>query len=564
MAESEAHRATRGELAALGIILAAYLVALAYLAWRTGVTIDEPAHLLSASLYWRGADNLQPRDMPPLIKIVGGWAPALLSLPVPYDHRDLMAGRHEWPIALEMMARMKGDEIVRKFFLSRLPLFVFPLGCLVLVWWWGRQIFSPWIGVVLAGLFALEPTALGHGALFKNDLAATFTFLLLCYRLWRFWRDPAWKNAAWLGFAVLLCVLAKMSLLVFVPLAVLAAMIRQRKDVRGFLRTLPLVLLIPYAGSLAAWQFDGARLRSADFRAYRAGGNLPVWPLYAAKVFSVLPIPRGLWEGATSLVRSDRNPPAVYLFGENRHGGFPSYFAAALGVKVPAALQVLVFGGLVALAVGAWQRRWRWEDLFWVAPPLLYIVLASLSSLQLGVRLVLPALPFGLLWAGAGLASLSNQRLARGAALAAGALVLIPVVQVFPHCLSFFNVWAGGAEKGIHYLSDSNLDWGQDLRELERYRRNAGIERITLSYFGMDNPYAHLGETVDLVAPPWTPEHVRGRWLVPTPGVWAVSATLLTGQFFRPEFRDYYRAFRSAPPIARAGYSIFIFSFTNN
>jgi hypothetical protein len=564
MAEPEDRSITRQEMAALGIILVAHLAALVFLAWRTGVTIDEPAHMLSASLYWRGADNLQPRDMPPLIKIVGGWVPALLGLPVPYDNRELMAAGHEWPIALEMMARMKGDEIVRKFFLSRLPLLVFPLGCMVLVWRWSRQLFSRWIGVALASLFALEPTALGHGALFKNDLAATFAFLLLWYRLWRFWRVPIWKNAAWLGFAVLLCVLAKMSLLVFVPIAVLVAMIRQRNDVPGLLRTMPLVVLIPYAGSLAAWQFDAARLRGADFQAYKASGDLPRWPLYPAKVFSVLPIPKGLWEGATNLMRSDEDPPAVYLLGESRQGGDRLYFAAALGVKVPAALQILVFSGLAGLLVGLWRRRWQWEDLLWATPPVVYIVLASLSSLQLGVRLVLPALPFGLLWAGAGLVSLANQRLALGAAFAATLLVLIPVVRVFPHCLSFFNVWVGGAANGIHYLSDSNLDWGQDLRELERYRRNAGIERITLSYFGMDNPYAHLGENVDLVAPPWTPEHARGRWLVPTPGVWAVSATLLTGQFFRPEFRDYYRAFRSAPPIARAGYSIFIFSFTNN
>jgi hypothetical protein len=116
-------------------------------------------------------------------------------------------------IAGEMMQRMSAGQIQRLFFFSRLPLLVFPLLTTLLVWHWGRQLFGGWPGVLLALAMALEPTALGHGAVFKNDLAATFTHLLFWYRAWRLWKDSRWRNAAWLGAALLLALLAKMALL---------------------------------------------------------------------------------------------------------------------------------------------------------------------------------------------------------------------------------------------------------------------------------------------------------------------------------------------------------------
>lgn len=46
---------------------------------------------------------------------------------------------------------------------------------------------------------------------------------------------------------------------------------------------------------------------------------------------------------------------------------------------------------------------------------------------------------------------------------------------------------------------------------------------------------------------------------MPSPGYYAVSATLLPGHFFAPEYRDYFRFFRDRRPFAKAGYSIFLY-----
>ncbi len=93
------------ERIALGLLLVLSCALMAYLCWRTGVTVDEPGHLVGGRLYWEGADTLKPGDMPPLIKIVGGWAPYLFDLPLPDDLGHVGDKRREWEVALAMLER---------------------------------------------------------------------------------------------------------------------------------------------------------------------------------------------------------------------------------------------------------------------------------------------------------------------------------------------------------------------------------------------------------------------------------------------------------------------------
>jgi hypothetical protein len=550
------------EKAGLVLILTGLLAALVWQAWRTGVIIDEPSHLLSAYLYWRGADNLKPGDMPSLIKIVGGWVPRLIGLPVPYDNAVWSTG-HEWPISGEMMHHLNGPQTRKVFFLSRLPLLAFPLLTALLLWRWGRELFGGRTALLITLAFALEPTALAHGALFKNDLAATFGYLLFWYRAWLYWKDPTPRGAAWLGGALLVAVLSKMSMLVLAGIAPALVLLRHatlgRRSPRAAAGALALVLLIPYVGSLAACQFDTRRLPRAELAAYAQDPMLPRSFVAAAQVFRVLPVPRPMWNGTVSLFHSDGAGNPVYLLGKQYLHGHPLYFVIALAVKVPVPLQALLVGGAILLAV-RWRRgSFHLPDLFWLAPPFFYIGLASLSSVQLGVRLVLPALPFGLLLCGA---AISAWRRGPGLALVAGlyALLAVESARIYPHGISYFNLWSGGPENGLRVLADSNLDWGQDLPELAAYVRKHQIRRFSLSYFGNDNPYRFFREDeMESLTPPWEPQYAKGTVYEPAPGLYAISANLLPGHFFNKEYRDYYRRFRERKPIGRAGYSIYIY-----
>lgn len=557
----------RAELAWILLLLFSFAFHLILVSRRTGVTIDEPAHLLSANLYWQGKDTLDPGDMPPAIKIVGGWVPAFFfMLPIPYDRPDIMAVNHEWDISLAMMDRLKNRrDIERLFFYSRLPLIVFPLGCCLLLWWWGRQLFSPTAGLLMALAFSLSPSVLGHGYLFKNDLAASLSFLLFWWRCWAFWRNPRLVNSAWLGAALLFALMSKFSLYVLLPLApaiVLARYLTLRPVPRKRIAAaLALVLVIPYAGIVASWQFKVNRPSAQELSAISGDPAVPSALSAAFRSLRWLPTPPRIRNGIVSLLRSNATDGSVYFRGQILPGGHPLYFLTALALKIPTVLLLLIVTGF-GLAISAHLNRLRpATDLFWLLPPLIYLTLASFSSLQMGVRLVLPTRAFLVMFTGFTLEWLRRRRAFPIVAPLLFLWLSVRVLPQFPHYISFFNMWAGGPDNGLSWLSDSNLDWGQDLPELARWMGSRPNEQLRLAYFGTDNPFAYIPDTrMELLAPPWSAELVHGQTrLQPGPGLYAISATLLTGHLFAPEFRDYFTFFRQRRPIAKAGYSIFIF-----
>ncbi|MBK9168891.1 MAG: hypothetical protein IPM24_15670 [Bryobacterales bacterium] len=541
------------ERAALAAILVFMLAALTWQAWRLGVTVDEPSHMLSAALYWQGRDVLLPRDMPPVIKIAGGWV--VNRFPLNVEDAKVTAQGHEWALSRGLIMDSPPPVVQRLVFYSRLPFLIFPVLIVWLLWRWGRSLWGPAAALAIAALFVLEPTALGHGAFFKNDLAATSGYFVFWYRLWRFWSEPTRANAAWLGAGLLLAISAKLSMLVLVAVAPAAVLLRwtTRRSLgwRWALQSTALLLAVPYFGTMALCQFDVRRLEAEEVRLIRLTPGMPKPVIGAAKLFRHIPVAMPTWQGAVSLVRSNNARAIVYRNGRVEEKGHPFYFAGALGVKTPAALLGLLAAGFVLMLV----RRHPVAP-FLLIPPLLYIGLASLSHLQLGVRLILPALPFGLLLCGPALA----WRRGWIVGAAAVAAIAVQTARVYPHGLAYFNEFAGGPANGLRYLSDSNLDWGQSLPDLAAHMRRRGIQHLTLSYFGMDSPWRHLREDeFTVLVPPWEPEYARGEIYQPAPGLYAISASLLPGPYFRPEYRDYYREFRRREPIARPGHGIYIY-----
>ena len=61
------------------IVAALLMLYVGVLAWHChhfGITIDEPIRLLGAQLYWSNLPDHPPKDQPPLLSIMTGWAPA--------------------------------------------------------------------------------------------------------------------------------------------------------------------------------------------------------------------------------------------------------------------------------------------------------------------------------------------------------------------------------------------------------------------------------------------------------------------------------------------------------
>jgi hypothetical protein len=168
-------------------------------------------------------------------------------------------------------------------------------------------------------------------------------------------------------------------------------------------------------------------------------------------------------------------------------------------VKTPLPTLLLLAAAAVA-AVASWRRLGR-DDALLLLPPVSYFVTYSAGSANIGVRYLIPCLPFLFVFAG----RLAAGRLRRPTAAALAGLVLWGAVEfasIAPDHLSYFNQVAGGARNGYRWLNDSNVDWGQGLVQLRSYLAAHPRPSYRLCYFGTAPPayYGLEHRCFDLVA----------------------------------------------------------------
>lgn len=135
-------------------------------------------------------------------------------------------------------------------------------------------------------------------------------------------------------------------------------------------------------------------------------------------------------------------------------------------------------------------------------------------------------------------------------------LGVVVAARSYPHYLTYFNMLAGGPQRGHRYLVDSNLDWGQSFRALQAYLDDQGIEQVRLSHYVYTDP-ALYGIAYQPIAPlPDAPPLFAARFN-PPPGVYAIGATTLQGVMVVDP--DMYSWFRQREPVARPGDAIFVY-----
>ncbi len=210
------------------------------------------------------------------------------------------------------------------------------------------------------------------------------------------------------------------------------------------------------------------------------------------------------------------------------------------------------------------------------------------SKLNIGIRYMLPILPFIYILVSGQIVQLldSIRRRDRFEARPYKYLVskillfallgwyLLANLNIYPSYLAYFNELKGGPDKGYLYLTDSNLDWGQDLKRLSKWVDdynedcdNIGdttqnnlcadltrepIKKIKVDYFGGGVPAYYLGDKFV----EWHSEYG------PTDGWLAVSATFL-------QMSKHYKQTKNQPsyeyllenhePVTKIGYSIFVY-----
>lgn len=526
---------------AVGVLLAVMAALQFTTARQESQTFDEGRQLLSGYTYLTTGHFTVAREHPPLLKLL--WA-----IPVAFLHPSPPPGGDPWIAAAHFLYhnRVPADNMLLAGRCSAIAVSVL-LGWAIA--FWAKLHFGVPAALLAVFLYAADPNFLANGRYIKNDVGAALAIFAATMVWGGYLLDPT-RRRLWLaGLVVGLALCTKSSALILGPVLLLLYAVRRWQQRRNFgawecIRSLGTVGIIAFFVILLVYRFDTepAGVSAEISRRFPAASWLARIPVPAMAYFQGL--------GTDFLKQTVEAQEYKYLLGKQSATGWWYMSPVALAVKTP-----LAELALFALAMGLAARRLRTVRLreigfrwfLMLLPPVCYFAATLFSDANSGERHLLPIYPFLFVFA-AGLllqTPLSKWRLAAASGL--GALLVLETASVHPHYLAFFNALAGGPAGGRQYLVDSNLDWGQDAKNLKAYLDAHHIPeacvayngRADLEYYGIrrrplpELPNVEMTDRLDCVA--------------------AISVTYLA------IFRDAYAGLDELQPDARIGYSIYVY-----
>ncbi|MBN2003429.1 MAG: phospholipid carrier-dependent glycosyltransferase [Anaerolineae bacterium] len=132
--------------------------------------------------------------------------------------------------------------------------------------------------------------------------------------------------------------------------------------------------------------------------------------------------------------------------------------------------------------------------------------------------------------------------------------LVLGTLFTFPYPLTFFNELAGGARNGYRYLVDSNLDWGQNMWDLQRWMAEHHESHVFYAHYSPSRPQVY-GIAAEFLPP--DPRAVSFAPWNPAPGIYAIGATVLQGPYCSD--LNTYAWFRTREPDARLGNALFVY-----
>ncbi|PIS47352.1 MAG: hypothetical protein COT17_03925 [Elusimicrobia bacterium CG08_land_8_20_14_0_20_51_18] len=505
---------------------------------KSAATYDETVHLSSGYSYLEtGKYRMNIMDHPPLAEMLAAAPLKFLKLNsfvthryfqsrMPYNYGDLFLYQNN----------ADAEKILNtsRYFLL---LFWSPL-FLVLFYLFGRFSGGKNAGFAAVLLFSVNPVFISNIPLVTTDIAPAFFYFSAClagfllssgektgFRL----LENRYALAAAGGAAAGLAMASKYSMFVLPPLfsalLIFDNFFSNKFKIKELVKIISVFLAVSLLALLVVYKGDMTLYSDALTETFRrlSGGR------------------------------------SSFIMGKHSVEGVWWYFPAAFALKSPLFLTALFLAGLFFMF-----REYR--KFLWILAPFFFYFLSAMSSkVQIGVRHILPALPFVLLIAAYGIVKIYDKFRRKSLYLLAPFFLFsfFSVAKTHPFYLSYFSEAAGGAEKGWEYLTDSNIDWGQDLKSLSGYLREKGNPPVVLAYFGVANPayyglnYVPLGLVSNVPFEPSPADLCSSEKIL-----LAVSVTNLQGTYYAD--KDTFSWLRTREPVYRAGYSIFLYDLTED
>ena len=583
----------------LTVIIAIAAIFLYSAAQGDSAIFDETAHVVAGYTYVRHLDYRFNPEHPPLIKVLAGLPLLFKNLQFPTD-KDYWTGINEQWSAGNQFLYWSGNDPNSILLWARLGPIIVTLLLILFTYLFTQELIGRWWALLPALLVSFSPIVLAHGHYVTTDAGAALGILIAIRYFLKWLHDQSRKNFIFAGIAFGIAQAIKFSSVLLVPYFLLIAAIFAIVEIikirsffelrfKKFIRSLTyyifftaaimavgyLIVVYPIY-SVTTWNYPIEK-QVSDTKLTLQNFSIP--PVANAVVqLAGYPITRPMAEyalGVLMVMQRSAGGNNAFFLGELSSHGWWYYFPLIYLMKEPlpilALIAIAAFLG-VSRILGTFHNGFnktyqkgiefltiRFTEFSIIVFIAIYWASSVSSPLNIGVRHILPTLPLAYIiasgsikkWFGVQpvdvITTIWGQtiNIARTVfniwvkTIILSALVIWLVLETAiaaPYFLSYFNEAAGGRFNGFQYATDSNFDWGQDLKRLQIWVADNlnPDQKIAVDYFGGGDPRYFLGNHFE----PWwsakgSPKDDNIEWL-------AISINTLQGALAKPA-PDFYR-----------------------
>ncbi|PIU77888.1 MAG: hypothetical protein COS72_03945 [Candidatus Moranbacteria bacterium CG06_land_8_20_14_3_00_43_56] len=582
-------------------ILAVMLIVSISVAFGDAAIMDEVAHIPSGYTYIKYHDYRLNPEHPPILKDLAGSPLQFLNLTFPANENFWTAEPNgQWNAGWKFIYLPENNTEALLFW-SRFPIILLSLILGLVIFKWAKELFGAKAGLLALTLYAFDPNVLGHNHYVTTDLGIAAFSVFAFYFFTKCLKNPNWKMTILAGIFLGLAQLAKFSAVLLFPIFGLTLLIyiffrkeKLKNSLWGSLKIKRLWLQKFYHYSVSffliivlcfatIWFFYAANIYNMpaekvhqliDTQLYGGAQNLASPYLHKMADSAVLRPFAQYFTGFFMVFGRIEGGNTTYFFGQVTNQSFREYFPLVFLIKEPIPILILLLG---AISIGLyfilrnnladfpkhiWKNIKNYLDnhitetamLLFIA---LYAYVSITGNLNIGFRHLFPILPFMYILISKEIIALGKRLRERTGRIYGGVVAVLLLWLVaetafaYPNYLAYFNETIGGSKNGYKYVTDSNVDWGQDLKRLAKWVDENHVDKIRVDYFGGGDVGHYLGGKATI----W--HSSSGQ----EPGWYAISATFLQNSLYYKitEGKPDYQWLRERTPYAQVGHSILIY-----
>jgi hypothetical protein len=574
-------------------LLAVMFAIMFFSSYNDTATFDEVAHIPAGYSYLAKQDMRLNPEHPPLVKDLSAIPLLFLNLNFPTNivaWSEKIESR-QWNMG-KIFLYESGNDPDQILHFSRFPVILLGLLLGWLIYRFVKNQYGDYAALLALFFYVMSPTFIAHSRYVTTDTGASLGFFAAIIFFVSFLKNQTNKNLAVAGLALGIALLLKFSTVILAPIFILLGLFLVFVDNfsegvfalknyfiilwKTFLIGLAALLIVYVVYVQHTWNYP-LQLQKTDTLSIltSARGQKTAVILNNLSDFAVLRPLTQYFMGVASVVQRAGNGNAAHFMNAVYSEATPWYFPVLYLVKEHLAFHILT---LAALIFAFWKIvkapakgftptiRWTKKHFFEVAFLFFIFVYAFQSitgNLNIGIRHIAPIIPFIYILVAVQIAERKN--IFNYVFIGAMALwMMFNIAVTFPYYLSYYNELAGGTFNGYWIATDSNYDWGQDMKRLKWWMDENHVpakgEKIALHYFGGGSAAYYLG--ADNYEDWWSSKGA------PKSGTYfAISVNAREGSMATPVRgftqmpEDKYSWLKGKIPIARAGSSIFIYRF---